>query len=110
MTARKSGLGRGLAALIPDAPESRERIPQTDVPISRIVPNPLQPRTAIDPEQLEELANSIREHGVIQPLLVSELESSSDGPLYQLIAGERRLRAARAVGLERVPVTVRQTS
>ena len=110
MTARKSGLGRGLAALIPDAPESRERIPQTDVAISHIVPNPLQPRTAIDPEQLEELANSIREHGVIQPLLVSELESSGDEPLYQLIAGERRLRAARAAGLERVPVTIRQTT
>lgn len=115
MTVRKSGLGRGLAALIPDAPEPRERIPQTDVPISHIVPNPQQPRTTIDPEQLEELANSIREHGVIQPLLVSELERSeieNNGgePLYQLIAGERRLRAARAAGLERVPVTIRQTT
>ncbi len=110
MTVRKSGLGRGLAALIPDAPEPSERIPQTDVPISRIVPNPQQPRSAIDPKQLEELANSIRQHGVIQPLLVSELEGGGGEPLYQLIAGERRLRAARAAGLDRVPVTVRQTT
>lgn len=110
MTARKTGLGRGLAALIPDAPRSGDRIPQTEVPISRIVPNPRQPRSSIDPDLLDELANSIREHGVIQPLLVSELEGNGGEPLYQLIAGERRLRAARAAGLARVPVTIRQTT
>jgi len=115
MTARKSGLGRGLSALIPDGtpseePTRDERVPTTHVPVRDIVPNPKQPRTVMDPAKLQELADSILMYGVIQPLLVSE-EIGQDGrPVYQLIAGERRLRAARAAGLETVPVTVRQTT
>lgn len=111
--ARRSGLGRGLAALIPEqeTPPRDERIPVTEAPIDRIVLNPSQPRTTIDATALEELAASIRAHGVIQPLLVSQIEvPESEGPTFQLIAGERRLRAAEAAGLTTVPVTVRQTT
>lgn len=110
--ARRSGLGRGLATLIPEqqAPPDR-RIPVTEAAIDRIALNPSQPRSSIDPEALEELASSIREYGVIQPLLVSQIEvPDHEGPSFQLIAGERRLRAATAAGLTVVPVTVRQTT
>ncbi|MSQ41732.1 MAG: ParB/RepB/Spo0J family partition protein [Dehalococcoidia bacterium] len=108
--ARRSGLGRGLAALIPDAAASDERIPVTEVAIDRVVPNPQQPRQAFGEAELAELADSIREHGVIQPLLVSEQRGVDGVVSYQLIAGERRLRAARSAGLTHVPVTVRQST
>jgi len=104
-------LGRGLGALIPSggfAPD--ERIPTTEVAIDRIVPNPQQPRMDIDPEALAELTESIRTHGIIQPLLVSTETAPDGSTVYQLIAGERRLRAARDAGLTTVPVTVRQTT
>ncbi|HEY4751939.1 MAG TPA: ParB/RepB/Spo0J family partition protein [Candidatus Limnocylindrales bacterium] len=96
-----SALGRGLSALIPQrtAPETAV----VEVPVSRIRPNPYQPRRHMDDAGLEELAASIREHGVLQPVLVTE---TLDG--YQLIAGERRVRAARLAGLERIPALVRQ--
>ena len=109
------GLGRGLSALIPDTPvEPRQAALGAvhEAPIDSIAPNPEQPRSAFDDEALEELTASVREHGVIQPLLVTELPedaSSPGGPRYQLIAGERRLRAAQAAGLVRVPVTVRES-
>ena len=110
--ARKGGLGRGLSALIPDAEQAPrdERVPATDVPIGDIVPNPQQPRTVMDPEQLAELSESIKMYGIIQPLLVTEERGVDGNIVYQLIAGERRLRAAKAAGLERVPVTIRQTT
>jgi ParB family chromosome partitioning protein len=96
-----SGLGRGLAALIPQREESR---PPTDLAISEIARNPYQPRQRVDEKGLDELAASIAQHGVLQPLLVSR------GPAgWVLIAGERRLRAAQLAGLERVPVVVRST-
>ena len=118
MVPRRSGLGRGLEALIPVAPgQADPRLPVREVALEGIAPNPQQPRSAIDPGALAELVDSVREHGVIQPLLVSELGRSefddgpvAEGPRYQLIAGERRLRAARAAGLERVPVVVRQST
>ena len=96
-----SALGRGLASLIPqrDGPASSV----LDVPLSRVVPNPHQPRHHWDDADLEDLAASIREHGVLQPVLVTE---TIDG--YQLIAGERRVRAARLAGLDRIPALVRQ--
>jgi len=98
---RPSGLGRGLAALIP------QRLPvgpgPLEIPVDRIRENPRQPRVRMDDAALETLAASIREHGVIQPVLVTE---TIDG--YQLVAGERRVRAARMAGLERVPAVVRQ--
>ena len=109
------GLGRGLSALIPDTPaEPRQAALGAvyEAPIDSIAPNPEQPRAAFDDDALEELTASVREHGVIQPLLVTQLpdEPGSPGaPRYQLIAGERRLRAAEAAGLTRVPVTVRES-
>lgn len=96
-----SGLGRGLAALIPQREESR---PPADLAISEIARNPYQPRLTVDDKGLDELAASIAEHGVLQPLLVSRGPSG-----WILIAGERRLRAAQMAGLERVPVVVRST-
>ncbi len=112
MAARKGGLGRGLSALIPDAEQAPrdERVPTSEVALADIVPNPQQPRTVMDPARLEELAASIRMYGIIQPLLVTQ-ETGVDGrTVYQLIAGERRFRAAKAAGLETVPVTIRQTT
>lgn len=103
MTKRR-GLGRGLEALIPTAEESAGGLVQ--VPVSAITPNPMQPRTVLDPDALSELAMSIRQHGLIQPLIVSQL-----GPeRYQLIAGERRLQAARMAGLPTVPTMVKEVT
>ena len=99
MSTRKSGLGRGLDALIP-------RIDRTFqfVSVDRIHPNPRQPREHFDEEALESLAASIREVGLLQPVIVNEGEDGS----YVLVAGERRMRAARIVGLSEVPVIVRE--
>jgi len=95
------GLGRGLAALIPSGPGVDE------IDLDMIVPNPHQPRSRITDESVRELAESIREHGVIQPLVVSA--GASPGT-FQLIAGERRLRAARLAGLQRAPVVVKEAA
>lgn len=94
-------LGRGLSSLIPQRAVSDAAV--VEVPLARIRPNPYQPRRHMDDLGLEELAASIREHGVLQPVLVTE---TLDG--YQLIAGERRVRASRIAGLERIPALVRQ--
>lgn len=99
---RTRGLGRGLAALIPGSAGGAE-----EVDIDLIVPNPQQPRVSMREEELQSLAQSIRQHGVIQPLLVSTGEAAG---VYQLIAGERRLRAARLAGLSRVPVVVKEVA
>ena len=99
---RQSGLGRGLAALIPQ--RSADPGP-TEVPLSRIRPNPLQPRRRFDEAELEALAASVAEHGVLLPILVTQ---TLDG--YQLVAGERRFRAAQLAGLERIPVVIRQVA
>ena len=100
-TDRPQGLGRGLAALIPQRPASSQA--SQEISLSRIVANPRQPRQRMRDEGLNALAESIRQHGVIQPILVTE---TLDG--YQLVAGERRVRAARMAGLERIPAVVRQ--
>ncbi len=100
---KKTGLGRGLSALIPDSgPENGLRI----VPVTSISPNPHQPRTQIDEAKLQELADSIQEHGLIQPLIVND---GGDGT-YTLIAGERRWRAAQKAGLKELPVVVKEAS
>ena len=104
MTSRRSGLGRGIGALIP---EMRPAVEEVDVDL--IAPNPKQPRTAFDPDSLSELAESIRAHGIIQPLIVSR-KSEGDGAPYQLITGERRLLAARQAGLAKVPAIVKEAS
>ncbi len=105
--AKRSGLGKGLEALIPGDFLPPSTAAEKFVPISMIAPNPSQPRGSMNAEDLQDLASSIREHGIIQPLVVT-LESHTG--IYTLIAGERRLRAAQIVGLEKVPVIVRTAS
>jgi ParB family chromosome partitioning protein len=102
---RKRALGKGLGALIPIGGGSDSGM--REVPVDAIAPNPQQPRQYLDPEALAELAASIKEHGLIQPLIVSE---SIPGMDYQLIAGERRLEAAKLAGLETVPVIVKEVT
>jgi ParB family chromosome partitioning protein len=97
---RQQGLGRGLAALIPQRPNTAGSV---EIPIARIRPNPRQPRQRIGQVELETLAASIVAHGVLQPILVIE---TIDG--YQLVAGERRLRASQLAGLDRIPAIIRQ--
>jgi ParB family chromosome partitioning protein len=105
--ARKSGLGKGLDALIPGAGSPQPGSGTLFVPITDIQPNPLQPRVEMHDEALKELAASIQEHGIIQPLIVTQDPQTLQ---YTLIAGERRMRAAQWVGLETVPVIVRNAS
>lgn len=96
------GLGRGLGALIPRA----GTIGLREVPVEAIKPNPWQPRTSFDEQELEELAQSIREHGVLQPVLVSQL---TDGT-YQLITGERRWRAVKKAGMATLPAMIKEAT
>jgi ParB family transcriptional regulator, chromosome partitioning protein len=126
---RKGGLGRGLAALISAGPEGTVRLPTPqgtpngaaeagapsgavagavyrEVPTESVKPNPKQPRQVFDEEALAELEHSIREFGLMQPIVVREL----DGDSYELVMGERRLRAAQRVGLTAIPAIVRQTA
>ncbi|MDZ7373923.1 MAG: ParB/RepB/Spo0J family partition protein [candidate division KSB1 bacterium] len=100
---RRTALGKGLAALLPDiGPEDSDRLDKlAEVEIELVEPNPFQPRSHFDPEALEELKRSIAEKGVIQPITVRRRDGG-----YQLIAGERRLRAAKSLGLERIPAYV----
>lgn len=107
-TVTKHGLGRGLGALIPTKPPPDNALLNVvrHVAISQIEPNPHQPRKKFAPAALEELAASIREHGLIQPLILKEIPTPY-GPRYQLIAGERRWRAAQRAGLENVPAVVK---
>jgi ParB family transcriptional regulator, chromosome partitioning protein len=109
MPEKRPALGRGLSALIPVAPTPapRERdVPPTrpsEVDIDLLRPNPRQPRMQVDDTRLEELAQSIRSHGVIQPILVRRAD---DG--FEIVAGERRWRAAQRAGLLKIPVVVRE--
>ncbi len=114
----KFGLGKGLGALIPESDievhlqdlegERRSSVPEglRSVPLGKLVPNPLQPRKTFDETALEELAASIRLHGIIQPVIV---EDSGDGT-FLIVAGERRFKAAEKAGLREVPVVVRSFS
>jgi len=106
--AQRKGLGKGLEALIPggdfSAPSPSDGV--NYISITHIRPNPYQPRAEIQPADLQELTASIREHGILQPLIVTE-DAERDGN-YILIAGERRLRAAMQAGLDSVPVLVRE--
>lgn len=99
---KNRGLGKGLGALIPEL-EEENLDAQKVVDINLITPNPYQPRKEFSDEKLNELAESIRLHGVIQPLLVREYHGK-----YQLIAGERRLRASKLAGLTEVPIVIRE--
>lgn len=122
MPQKISGLGRGLGSLIPQKPASavsdvsspgvatkpevsrEEWQGALEIPVAAIAANPEQPRTVFGRQELEDLMNSIREHGILQPLVVSKIASG----VYELIAGERRYRAAKMLGLEKVPVVIRE--
>ncbi len=109
----RKALGKGLSALLPPRPATTPREPEPEsaaapldggplsIPVDQIVPNPLQPRAVFDQAHLQELADSIRSNGIIQPLIVRRKASG-----YELVAGERRLRAARLAGLANVPAVV----
>ena len=105
--AKKSGLGKGLDALLPAAEDQFHDNGIRQIPIGNISPNPRQPRANFNSEELDELAISIREHGVIQPLLITAGETPGS---YILIAGERRLLAAKSIDMEQVPAIIRETS
>lgn len=108
MLNKKRGLGKGLEALIPATPKPGDSTTQPgvfEIPVEQIAPNPHQPRQVMDEAKLQELANSIAAHGLIQPLVVTRV-----GEGYQLIAGERRWRASRLAGLITVPVIVKESS
>ena len=113
---QRKALGKGLAALLPTRPgasaqpmaaETAKRAPRdrSTLPLNDIEPNPMQPRTVFQPERLEELAASIRSSGIIQPLIVRH-----HGERYQIVAGERRWRAAKMAGLTDVPVVVQEVA
>lgn len=114
MTAKRKGLGRGLNTLIPNTPivneEKEEKKNKSEeltekestLPINKIEPNPDQPRNQFDEDSLQELADSIKQFGILQPILVNK-----KGEFYEIIAGERRWRAAKLAGLEKVPVVIR---
>ncbi|MDR0551068.1 MAG: ParB/RepB/Spo0J family partition protein [Spirochaetaceae bacterium] len=111
--AKRFGLGRGLEALLPMRDVEKAEFPQGAgellLPLERIVPNSAQPRKFFDEEALEELAASVREHGVLQPIIVEE--TSGDpmaGGIYTIVAGERRYRAAKLAGLTAIPALVRE--
>ena len=101
--ASAKGLGKGLGALLGDfAEETVEKSPYQHLPLHKVEPNPHQPRQNFDEEELQALADSITEHGILQPLTVRELANG----YYQIIAGERRWRAARLAGLQEVPAVI----
>jgi ParB family transcriptional regulator, chromosome partitioning protein len=102
---KRGGLGRGLSALIPGAPEAGEASTGLlEVPANAIAPNPKQPRSRFDDDTLKELAASIREVGILQPIVVRRT-----GQGYEVVTGERRLRAAKLAGLATVPVVLRDS-
>ncbi len=101
---KRGGLGRGLSALIPGAVDEAPGGALLEAPVDAIAPNPKQPRTVFEDESLDALASSIREVGVLQPIVVRRAERG-----YELIAGERRLRAAKRAGLATIPVVVRES-
>jgi len=98
---KRPALGKGLSALIPDAPEQTP----TEADIDRLAPNDFQPRASVDDARLQELAQSIRTSGLIQPIIVRRV-----GDRFQIIAGERRWRAAKLAGLQRVPIVIRDVA
>jgi ParB family chromosome partitioning protein len=106
LSVAKKALGRGIGALLKDIETPEEHNETAEVAVKSLKPSPYQPRSRFEDEGLKELADSIREKGVIQPLLVEDNGDQS----YTVIAGERRLRAAKMVGLRKVPVIVRRFS
>ncbi len=104
---RKKGLGRGLEVLLGTSPDFSAEPSSSSLPISRLKAGKYQPRTRMDEGALNELAQSIREQGVMQPILVRPADGDSDGKVYEIIAGERRFRAAQMAGLLEIPAIVK---
>lgn len=107
MSTQKKALGRGLGALIPTRtaePAAPAAAGLAEVPVEQISPNPYQPRKTFNEASIEELARSVREHGIVQPLVVNRIGEHK----YRLIAGERRFRAAQRAGLSKVPVVIKE--
>ena len=110
MADKRPALGRGLSALIPDAAGDASQSPRDkpfEIDLDRLTPNPQQPRSVFDEASLEELAQSIRRNGVIQPILARRVSHQQGGDRFEIIAGERRWRAAQRAGLMKAPVIVR---
>lgn len=103
MPSKKPALGKGLEALIPDIDVSRSEDNILEIDINEIEPNNAQPRKKFDEEKMQQLAESIKEHGIVQPVLVKK-----EGGFYKLVAGERRWRAARMAGIKTIPAIVRE--
>lgn len=99
----RRGLGRGLGALIPGASPDEISSPTADLAVSRLSPNPFQPRREIEGPEFEELVASIRRHGILQPVIVRQAAGG-----YEIVAGERRWRAAKAAGLTTIPAVVKE--
>ncbi len=102
MSANKFGLGKGLGALLP---QDEQKAGVTELPITEIAYSPFQPRTQLNEESLSELAQSIKRSGLIQPVIVRRTQNG-----YELIAGERRLRAAKIAGYDKIPVVIKEIS
>ena len=100
---KRKALGKGLSALLPDVPEATGGDSLAEIDVKRIDPNPFQPRQHMEPAKIQELARSLAQDGVMQPLIVRRV-----GSRFQLVAGERRWRAARLAGLKHVPAVVRE--
>lgn len=111
---RRQGLGRGLSALLGDDSEDYASLDRArtsrDVPIERLRPNPFQPRHRFDSEELDSLVASIRDKGILQPILVRRVESSDAEEAFEIVAGERRWRAAQEAQLHQVPVVIKDLS
>jgi ParB family chromosome partitioning protein len=109
MSTQKKALGRGLGALIPPRPAETPQAPPADglanIAIENISPNPYQPRKTFNETSIDELARSVKEHGIVQPLVVTRTGDNK----YRLIAGERRFRAAQKAGLKTVPVVIKES-
>ena len=105
MDLKKSVLGKGLSALIPMSKEEFSTTKVVEIPLEQICVNPGQPRKKIDEDKIRELADSINKHGLIQPLIIT----NKDG-LYHLVVGERRFRAARLLGLEKIPAIIKEST
>ncbi len=99
---RRKALGKGLEALIPDLKEDKDFL--ASIPLNDIIPNPYQPRQSFDPQKIDEMAQTISEKGIFTPLLVRKNKNK-----YELISGERRLRAAKKAGLKEVPVIIKES-
>ena len=110
MSRNSKGLGKGLDALLKGYNEEPKSSDSNSIPIDSIAPNPFQPRKHFSDESLRELAESIRNQGVLQPILVRQVPDSSGADSYELIAGERRFRASKLAGLDEIPALIRDFS